>query len=188
MTVEGVAETMAKMNDLPGLLGQRLAGDACAAGARVVRNYAKIEITRRGLVKSGEMLRSVRVRRRTSVFATPQGRVKVPGGRAIVEVAALSKRGRRRPYPLFIEFGTENRSTRSGANRGRVMPTNFLHDALRRASPAAYEAFLRAATRGFDRLARDVAAGRGKLTQRLAGASRLGTGAATLRAGRGVGR
>ena len=127
------------MDELPGLVAERVQGDGLSAMARVVRDEAKQTVP----VKTGKLRDSIRARRRAAKVDTGRGVKRVPGAAAQTLAGGPGAR-----HAHLIELGTVKAAARP-----------YLEPALLATQDKQLSAAAAAMARSFVRIGKQLAAG-----------------------------
>ena len=154
--VEGFEDARRKMQVLPDALQARAWGDGMASAGRGMMRRARFTFRSRHVNPRLPILRGKLRPRTWEVFRVRRiswrwGGVRVKASAALVIVTS--------PMAWWIEGGTKERFTRSGAARGRIEPRPFLAPELKKRALVMGE-FERGVTRSVRRVYRQIAAGR----------------------------
>ena len=166
---EDIAQLIRLMQrTLPGLVAERVQGDALFAAAKITAAEAKKTTAFED--KTGALRKSIRARRIPVEVETPSGFKKVPGGAA---QAIAGGKGARQAY--LIEKGREagqylgRGKTKRTGNFPKAPPHPYLEPAFLATRNQALAAFGVAAKKAFIRTVRQFARGKPtKLARRLA--------------------
>ena len=144
---QGIAEAIAALEALPGMLAVRVQGNALLAMAKVAAAHAQANAPE----DTGELKSRIRARRRVQRVQTFRGNIRVPGGAAQMIAAA--------PHAFLLELGTV---------KAPAYP--FLEPAMLSTRNAQLQAAAQSIKRDLDKLEKDLRSGNvSKAYQKLAG-------------------
>lgn len=126
MDPEDVRKLNERLNQLGAIVKDGIVQRGLREGANIILKETKSSIERHGFVRTGKLLGSATIKTRKR-----DGKVYVGFKRPAGAAAHL------------LDKGTAVRHTRTGANRGRIVASNFHTDAVRRKKDEAMQALYR---------------------------------------------
>ena len=135
MNPDDVRRLNEKLNQLGNIVKEGIVQRGLREGANVILKETKSSIERHGFVKTGKLLGSAAIKTRKK-----DGKVYV---------------GFRRPQGAaahLLDKGTAIRHTRTGANRGRIVASNFHTDAVKRKKDEAMQVLYKSIEASLERI------------------------------------
>ena len=126
MAPEDVRKLNEKLNQLGSVVREGIVQRGLREGANIILKETKSSIESHGFVKTGKLLSSATIKTRKK-----DGKVYIGFKRPAGAAAHL------------LDKGTAVRQTRTGANRGRIVASNFHTDAVRRKKDEAMQVLYR---------------------------------------------
>lgn len=135
MNPDDVRRLNEKLNQLGNIVKEGIVQRGLREGANVILKETKSSIERHGFVKTGKLLGSAAIKTRKKDGKVYVG-FKRPGGAAA----------------HLLDKGTAIRHTRTGANRGRIVASNFHTDAVKRKKDEAMQVLYKSIEASLERI------------------------------------
>lgn len=135
MDPEDVRKLNEKLNQLGAVVKEGIVQRGLREAANIVLKETKSSIERHGFVRTGKLLSSAAIKTRKK-----DGKVYIGFKRPAGAAAHL------------LDKGTVVRHTRTGANRGRIVASNFHTDAVRRKKDEAMQVMYRSIEESLNRI------------------------------------